>query len=197
MHFLSRYSKTYQSAVSVNPYIRYILSFAIFAIFILAWWFGLYSWTRYKVRRIKAQMTALEKKDIDLRAARGVMHTLQDQIEGLQQNIADYRTISTAQAQQEQLFIILNAAAFSGTSLNGYTIDNQKDKGWYISQVAQVDISGSYDQIIKFFNQIKECKKMIQCDHLQCAIGKGGECVVNMQLKMTVPLRTSSQHKDS
>lgn len=166
-------------------------------ILIVVWWFGLYAWTRSKVRVAKAEIEISQKKELDLVAARIAIAHTQKEIDVLEQKIGDYTSANNTFAQQEQLHSLLNIAAGSGVVLNGYSIDAQKNKNWYVSQQVQAELSGTYDQLLMFFNGIKQCQKMIQCDQLQCTIGKSGECAVSAQLRMTVPLKILNETKEA
>lgn len=190
MFLLSRHSWFYQSVIAIHSYVRYLITIALLITLVAVWWYGLYSGTRSKVPRIKAEIAISQKKETDLVVARKVIVHIQKEVDALQQKISDYRLANNTQSQQEQLLSILTTAASSGMVLNGYSIDAQKNKDWYVSQQVQTELSGTYDQLLKFFAGIKECQQMIQCDQLQCTVGKSGECMVSAQLRMTVPLRT-------
>ncbi len=189
MDLLSRHSWLYQSVVGIPSYVRYTITVGLAVLLLLIWWYVLYTGTRGNVRLAYSEIGTLQKKETDLIAARTAVDQLEQEIELLEQKISGYRPSNKAHAQQDQLVSILNTAAGAGLSLNGYAITAQKDKGWYLSQVVATELSGSYDQLLKFLTGIKECQKMIQCNQFQCTLNKSGDCVVSAQLKMTVPVK--------
>lgn len=197
MNFLSRHSKAYQSAIIIHPYMRFFMSGVILVSITLTWWFGLYAWSRNKVRAIKSEIVVLQKKQTDIVTTQKTIKDLEQEVELLRQQIDDYRPGSLAQAQQEQMVTILNAIGNAGMGLNGYEIQPYKEKGWYLSQIVQTELVGTYEQCIKFLSGLKECEKMIQCDQLRCTFGKSGDCIITAHIKMTVPLRTVSENKQT
>jgi Tfp pilus assembly protein PilO len=186
MYFIPRGSRLYQWAGAVRPYIRYMLTIIILILFIMVWWYGLYSVTRAKILQKRAAITVLQKKGADIQKARKDIVDLEATVQALQEKKDSFTVV---QAEQELLSYILSAAAGSGVTLTGYTTQGYIEKSWYKNVVIQLDFDGTSDQINALFMMLEKSKKMIQCNRLNCSSSTQNHYATTAYISMTIPFK--------
>jgi len=159
---MPRHHSIYARVVHIKPLCRYAITLSALIAVGAVWFFVKY-----------------EVIDTSIFQSMAEIKTLREQVSLMQQttkNIVQLEA-STAQLQsqfkllaskyqspdymQGALMNLINQAGACKLAMQQCTIDDQKDEGWYTKNTVSIDVSGTFDQLLKFTQSLATCSYLM------------------------------------
>jgi len=186
MYFIARNNRFYSWAVHTKPGLRYLITLLLVGSLGSGWWVTDW-WFHAVIEQKQQELSALHKQCVQCTHAHHACCQLQTSIPALQKTIQSYATAaSLEESLQAHTMFVLEQARNVGLSLNGYSADNEVDKGWYAKSRARFDFGGTRDQFMKFLATLAADQKMIQCDQVRLSRAEHDSLSITCQMKFMV-----------
>ena len=109
--------------------------------------------------------------------------SLHSSIDVLKNSFGEYSIAKNPSELSSPLVSLLSLVQSSGLSLNGCTVDKDKDHGWYVQEQVHVNAQGSLKQLTRFFELISTAScPLIVCESIQ--LHQANNAAFNAQLKL-------------
>jgi len=181
MYFIARTNKLYHCLAHVSVRRRYMYT-SLLMLCISAVWFFLLYYPLVKYEQL------YEQERIALQKKYEKEHVLQVQIkdniivnDDLKKYIQSFR-VSEDDYFKVQTLWFMETIQQQGLSLTSYIIKKEIDKKWYKKEQAHVVMIGTFNQILSFFDIIKNSQKMIVISHLLLDIVENSLFQVNFDI---------------
>lgn len=164
MYFTLRNHKIYAWAMRLSGVQRYMMTCVGVVIFWVLWGYGVYLKNGALVARSQQEIEAIRTQASQVTQI--VQQCLLDEkcVEELKDFINPYCVGNCDKAMiQSRMIEIIKSVKQADLRLLRCNLSQCIDKEWYTKQLIRVDVEGSLPSIQRFFAQIKEAPKMIQC----------------------------------
>src|SRR5438477_9866281 len=162
MYFIPRNNKIYNYIAHTSVRNRYLCTgFFVASMTFVSLYFMQRFITVYSVL-YSQELAILQKKYQEQERLERKNHQLVVVIDETKQDFQ--KNITTMQAQEyfkKQLLFVLDIIKNAGLQLHSYGVQKEKNKNWYKKEIAHFDITGSYQQIVHFLENLKNSQKMI------------------------------------
>ncbi len=183
MYFMPKTNRWYSWAVHTKATYRYGMSFALLAILIVGWRYGIYAWFDAAINSERRAISQLQQQLIQLTWAERLSKELEDTLPMLRKQLQEFCPSSASAWQQQQFDCVMMQAQKAGVQISSYTDDKEKKKSWGSYRCAQLGTSGTYEQIGRFLTSLKQSPYMIQCNQLRGSRTEGDMFTVSCDLK--------------
>lgn len=193
MYFIARNNKVYSYIASTKSIHRYIFTATLLAtvlfVGVYCLYYPLHAYNALLAREIEqshrkyGECNQLEKQSKDF----------ERQIEGAEKIIQSYTVLSHQQnSPKTELLFITDALQRFDLILHSYSVLKEKDEGWYKKEMVHIEVSGTFEQCVRFLECIKKSEKMISIGRfsLNCSVApcKMSCDIVCMKVQKTLQL---------
>src|SRR5437879_11689750 len=119
---------------------------------------------------LKQRITQIQAENMRLREFEPKLAEIAQQMAAVQRELEQAQKI-VPNEKDADLFIKLihDTAANAGIEVRRYTAMPVANKGFYTEVPFQIDLDGSYDSIVKFFDRVAKMERIVNGDNLQIA----------------------------
>lgn len=163
MYFIARNNAIYSYIAHTSLRRCYMATLVmICAIFVIGI-YGIYYPLVAHIILLQSECTKLQKQCDEIAQCGERNRTLLMSVEASKKNITDRALDSTMKEEhcQKRMSSILDIITQLGLTLNAYGSCKEKDKEWYIKDLAHFDMSGSMQKLMTFLETIKKSSFMI------------------------------------
>ena len=163
MYFIARNNKVYNYIAHTSLKRCYLATFFFLGIFLLILLYGVYYPLLSHTALLQSERTLLQKKVEDLAQIEKSSKELSTFVETGKKNIVDHAKVSDTREEycHKRMLFIMETIAQTGLVLNAYGSCKEKDKGWYIKDLAHFDVVGTVQKLMTLLELIKNSRHMI------------------------------------
>jgi hypothetical protein len=180
MRFFSRHSPLYATAAQAKPWQRYACSAIVVGILGYGTlYFSAYLTlvaTHYE-HEIKAAQQQLEQQQNAAAHIKQLTNTLKDMRYDMRQKALEGKRVSP-------IAFLLQQARAVNIHIKGCSHVRETVKDWYTKQSLHIELSGSLDALMKFFEKLRTSVCMIRCDHVSVSQMSDGLYACSCTLSM-------------
>ena len=181
MYFIARTNKLYHFLAHVSVRRRYLYT-SLLIIFISAvWFFLLYYPLMVYEQFYEQERIALQKKHEKEHALHAQIKSNISVNDDLKKNIQTFRVEEEDYFKAQTLWF-MEIVQQQGLNLTSYVMKKEVDKKWYKKEQAHVVTIGTFNQILSFFEMIKNSQKMIIISHLLLDVAENSLFQVNFDI---------------
>jgi|SRR5581483_1031730 len=179
MYFIPRNNKVYHYIAHMNKKNRYMYAgfFVVCTFFLISYFLqrlinvyhDLYAQELISLRKQYKDNTRIADKN----------KQLMNEIQKVKTEIQHHMIVDGSLYIKQQLLFVLEAIKKISLQLNAYGIQKEKNGEWYIKERAHFDVTGSFTQLMAFFELLKKSERMIVVS--QWSLAKVNENVFHMQ----------------
>lgn len=168
MYFLPRHSSFYARVAHIKPLYRYTITLGTLAIMSIGWFFINTSLIDVHIQQKQAEIKKLQEQVLLMQQTDKNVIQLQQSIKALR---SQFKTLATkyqsGEYVQTAIMSIIHQAGSCKLAMQECSINDQKDEGWYVQHMIRLDISGSYDQLLKFTQALASPQYLIAIQQAQ------------------------------
>jgi hypothetical protein len=184
MYFIARNNAIYSYIAHTGLRRCYLATLvAVCAIFVIGI-YGIYYPLTSHIILLQSEHAKIQKQCDEMEQCDKTGQELLASIESGKKNIADRAIDSHMKDEHCHKFIlsILETVTQLGLTLNAYGSCKEKDKEWYVKDVAHFDISGSMQKLMMFLEAIKKSSSMLTIS--QVAITHSSDDIFQMSFNV-------------
>lgn len=178
MYFIARNNALYNYIAHTSTLRRYVVTFAVMSLFFVGGLYLIYYPLMSSIAVYKAEQIMLQKKYDELMLMKKKSDELLKSIDEHKKNIDTY-ALSMDKYDDHchtKMVFILDTIAQLGLKLNSYGSCKEKDKKWYLKNVAHFEIVGPLEKIMSFLEIVKNSCNMITISHATMTIADDAFC---------------------
>jgi len=191
MFFLSRTNKFFSAVTTIKPTHRYVLTlFAIGGLF-YGWIALLHVPTAQAINQHQQNISHLKQQQRLFGSSQTACVQLERSVQDLQHSLQSHINVdaSVEDATQQMMFFVLEQAREQNLLLNAFTLGEKKEMEWQTKTMADVDLTGSPEQIMTFLDTLTTTDYLIDINHMQLSRVSQDECNVRCVLDLTCPAK--------
>ncbi len=143
-----------------------MLTAAICATLFGIWWFCLYVPLRmFGLSYLQENQTIRQQCDNATQECQ-LFPSLETTVKGLHYDLDIYAATVSYDPKEEYVNDVVDAIQASGLSLSTYKIEQEIDKKSYAKSIMRVSLSGGYQQLLNFFEQLHTKKMLVSCKNI-------------------------------
>ncbi len=184
MYFIARNNKIYNYIAHTSTLRRYMVTIIGIVLFFAGGLYFIYYPLMSIIAVYKAERIMLQKKYDELILIKKKSDELLLSIDEHKKNIDTY-ALPTDKYDDNcytKMVFVLDTIAQLGLKLNSYGSCKEKDKKWYIKNVAHFEIIGSVEKIMSFLEIIKDSRNMITISHATMTVIDDTTCQMSCDI---------------
>lgn len=178
MYFLPRNNKFYSFIVHLKPNYRYGLTLVFCCAVAGIWLLAIHLPLQYSINHATKEIKHLQSQFLLCDQATGACASLATTIESMKVEVKK-QTVDVSQNTHDALLFIINQAHRNNLAVRGCNIESDADQQWYIEHAVTFDVSGDFNQLIKFFESIKNSTHLISLK--QYNLARSGDNQFNLK----------------
>jgi Tfp pilus assembly protein PilO len=164
MYFLPRSNAFYSRIVYIKPLHRYAITFAANIALLSVWYFGVHGLLESQTHQAQAEITRLRQQEFMMKQSVADSTQLDASIVSLQ-NALKTHAASSGDTFQAAMMNIVNQAGICGLAMQSCAMTEHKEENWYTKNTVNVDVSGSFDQLLKFVQSLSNAGHLMAMHH--------------------------------
>ena len=191
MFFLSRTTKFFSIVATIKPTHRYVLTFFITVGGCYSWMTLLHVPTTQAINQHQQNISHLKQQQRLFGSSQTACVQLERSVQDLQHSLQSHINVdaSVEDATQQMMFFVVEQAREQNLLLNAFTLGEKKEMGWQTKTMADVDLTGSPEQIMIFLDTLTTTDYLIDINHMQLSRISQDECNVRCVLALTCPAK--------
>src|SRR2546423_3124282 len=146
----------------------------ILALIVAALGAGFYYWKIKPITddttELQQRITQIKGENARLREFEPKLAEIAQQMAAVQRELEQAQKIVPSEKDADQFIrLIHDTAAIAGIEVRRYTAMPVANKGFYTEVPFQIDLDGSYDSVVKFFDHMARMERIVNVDNLQMA----------------------------
>jgi Tfp pilus assembly protein PilO len=164
MYFIPRNNAFYNYIAHTNVKRRYAATLFIMLAVILVGFYGIYKPLNAHIDLCTAELRQMQQKYQESEKLKKNNSEIAALIDTNKKNIEMYAVDNEKKEAycNERMQFIFDTVAQLGLTLSSYSSCKEKDRKWYVKDLAHCQITGSLEKIVSFFKVIKESLHMIK-----------------------------------
>lgn len=160
MYFLPRNNKFFSFVVHLKSNYRYGLTVASCGMVVLIWMLAVHMPLQYSINHTDKEIKQLQSQFLLCDQANGSCLSLATTIESMKIEVKKQTEDEVQSAQNAMLFLVEQAHK-NNLHVKNCAIEADADQKWYIEHAITVDMSGEFNQLMKFFDAIKNSTHLV------------------------------------
>lgn len=182
MLFFSRSHKLFQLIAPITSVYRYVLTITICVTLIGIWWFCVYA-PLQMFRLSYTQENQMMRQQCDHATQEcHLFPSLENTVKGLQYDLDIYAVKTSYDPKEVHVNDVVHAIQASGLSLLSYKIEKEIDKKLYTKSIMRVSLSGGYQQLLNFFEQLHANKLLVSCKNISLHASEAEKYTITCEL---------------
>lgn len=166
MYFLPRNNAFYSRIVYMKPVHRYAATGAAIIVLIGVWFFGIHGVLESRIGQTHAEIKRLHEQELMIKQSTLDIAQLSTSITDMQAKLKSYSNKKSIHDNfQSAMMAFINQAGMCGLAMQACTVTEQKDESWYIRNGVNIDVSGSFDQLLKFVQSLSTSGQLVAMHH--------------------------------
>ena len=152
MYFLPRHNTFYRRLVYIKSLHRYALTAVASMALVGIWYFGVHGSFESSINHTQAEIKRLRQQELMIKQSAVDSEQVKKTITAMQASLKEYT--DKKDNFQSAMMALVNQAGTCGLAMQACTVADQKDESWYTRSMVNVDVSGSFDQLLKFVQSL-------------------------------------------
>lgn len=152
MYFLPRNNAFYSRIVYIKPLRRYALTGVAAIGLVGVWYFGVHSLLVSRTTHTQAHIKQLRQQEAMIKQSTLDISQLDKSIASMQDTLKAHT--KSSDSFQSAMMALVNQAGICGLAMQACAVTEQKDESWYHKNTVSVDVSGSFEQLLKFVQSL-------------------------------------------
>lgn len=185
MYFFPRYNALYSRIVDLKSVYRYLLTGFVLLVLGGIWFLVGYGLLNEQITYARAEIKRLHEQERIMKQSTIDIHTITQSIANMQTkltSLSDKRLFN--EIFQAAILTIINQAGVCGLAMKACTAEQQKDHDWYIKNTVAIDVSGTFEQLLKFVQSLSASDFL--CAMHQAAISHVANTIFNVRCDVDV-----------
>src|SRR5579859_3115839 len=170
MYFIPRNNKIYSFLITSPTHMWYLLTVGVIACLSISWWAAWYMPNQATLARMRIEYNELIQQQTLMsnvnKQVDQLSHTVDDLIKIIKNNMRDY------DMHRIRVNTLLTFAIDSGLHLRQYKPGNEKQQDGFIIRQVELQLSGDFQSIEKFFKFLAQHDYPIHVEQLVISKGK-------------------------
>ncbi len=172
---------------TIKPTHRYVLTFFVTVGGCYSWMTLLYVPTMQVINQCQQNISHLKQQQHLSGSFQTACVQLERSVQELQHSLQSHINIdaSVEDATQQSMFFVVEQVRKHNLLLNGFTLGDKNEVGLQVKTTADMDFTGSLEQVMAFLDTLATTDYLIDVNHLQLARISQDECNVRCVLDFT------------
>lgn len=144
---------------------RYALSIAFLAVVSGLWYVGVEGLLSARVAQAQADIKRLHDQERMIQQSAIDIARLDKSITDLQAQFVGLSKKAVTADFQSAVMMLINQAGSTGLAMQACAVVECKDENWYTRNALSLDVSGNYDQLLKFVQGLLNSNHLIAMHH--------------------------------
>ncbi len=168
MYFIPRNNAIYNYIAHTDIKRRYFATLFILIAAIGVCFYGLYTPLEGHIVLYKAEKMRLQKQYEEIGAMDKNNKNVSELIDAHKKSLRGYEIAQSQRIEHcnARMQFVFDTIAQLGLTLNAYGSCKEKDKKWYIKDLAHCQVTGTLEKLISFLKAIKDAQQMIALSHV-------------------------------
>ena len=166
MYFLPRNNAFYSRIVYIKSLHRYAITAAASVALVSIWYFGVHGLLESSINHTQAEIKRLRQQEFMMKQSVVDSAQLDTSIAAMQGTLKTYTNKKLPSDNfQSAMMALVNQAGICGLAMQACTVAEQKNESWYTKNTVNVDVSGSFDQLLKFVQSLSAPSHLMAMHH--------------------------------